>query len=232
MTVCRTVSSPGRGIARGAASASASHDERAGTTPYAAFHADAVHKALTFMRDNLAEFQGLTDHARAASMSPYHFHRVFRSVTGVTPGRFLTSLRLAEAKRLLLSSTMSTTHIGHSVGYLSSGTFATQFARLVGVPPKRFRMAGQKFGGEPVATFLAWRQDADPEAHGRVLVHVGPRPDSREECVALAAFPTGIPQDRPTACALVLAGHGGELVGVSSTSSVSPCRPVPLCVRR
>src|SRR3954452_5216396 len=64
-------------------------------------HAVAVHQALTFMREHLSEPQGLTDHARAASLSPFYFHRVFKGLTGVTPGKFLTSLRLAEAKRLL-----------------------------------------------------------------------------------------------------------------------------------
>jgi AraC-like DNA-binding protein len=102
---------------------------------------------LAFVREHLSEAQGLTDHARTASLSTYHFHRVFKSVTGVTPGRFLTSLRLAEAKRLLLYSSMSASCIGQFVGHLSPGTFTTQLTRRVGLPPRRFRVAGRTLGG-------------------------------------------------------------------------------------
>jgi AraC-like DNA-binding protein len=174
----------------------------------------AVHKALTFMRDHLSETQGLTDHARAASLSPYHFHRVFKSLTGVTPGRFLTSLRLAEAKRLLLCSSMSAAYIGRFVGYLSPGTFTTQFTRLVGLPPRRFREAGRALGGVPVNDALARRLQHHPQVPGSTAVRVCPRPDGGTGCVALAAFWTAVPQDRPTTCAAVRAGHMIALAGL------------------
>jgi AraC family transcriptional regulator len=177
-------------------------------------HAMAVHKALTFMRDHLSEPQGLTDHARAASLSPFHFHRVFKGLTGVTPGRFLTSLRLAEAKRMLLCSSMSSAYIGQFVGYLSAGTFTSQFTRLVGLPPRRFRVAARAIGGIPVTDVLARRAQHHPHAPGSVTVGVGSRPDHQDGCVALAAFRTAVPQDRPTTCAAVRAGQTIAIAGL------------------
>jgi AraC family transcriptional regulator len=177
-------------------------------------HTAAVGKALAFMREHLAEVQGLSDHARAASLSPYHFHRVFKNVTGVTPGRFLTSLRLAEAKRLLLCSTMSATYIGQSVGYLSSGTFTTQFTRLVGLPPRKFRVAGRALGGVPVADVLGQHLRDGPNRPGCVTVRVGPRPGEDPGWVALAAFRMAVPQERPIACAGVMAGDTVTLSGL------------------
>jgi AraC-like DNA-binding protein len=176
-------------------------------------HAEAVRRALAFMRANLPEPQGLADHARAAALSPYHFHRVFRGLTGVTPGRFLTALRLAEAKRLLLCTSTSAAFIGSSVGYLSTGAFTGQFTRLVGLAPGRFRMAGRALGGARVADVLGACPVVEGEAAGRIRVHVGPRPDGTAGAVVLAAFPTGVPQDWPTTCTVVAAGTTGELVG-------------------
>lgn len=179
-------------------------------------HTAAVGKALAFMREHLPEAQGLSDHARAASLSPYHFHRVFKSVTGVTPGRFLTSLRLAEAKRLLLYSSMSAGCIGQFVGYLSPGTFTTQFTRLVGLPPRRFRLAGRDLGGVSVTEVLA--ADARDGAHlpGHLTVKVGPRPDDGTGYVAIAGFRTAVPQEQPTGCAAAMAGDTIAFAGAES----------------
>jgi len=166
-------------------------------------HRDAVRNALDFMRENLPEPQGLTDHARAAALSPYHFHRVFRAITGVTPGRFLTALRLAEAKRLLLSTTLSAAYIGQDVGYLSSGAFSAQFTRLVGLTPGGFRTATRALAGASVADLLAACPEVERHGKSSVRLSVGSRPDGKAGSVLLAAFPTGVPQDWPTACTAV-----------------------------
>jgi len=93
--------------------------------PTAAARVEAVVRALTVMRQRLGEPQSLRDLARAAYLSPFHFHRVFRSVTSVTPGRFLAAMRMAEAKRLLVETPISVTDISIAVGYSSFGTFTT-----------------------------------------------------------------------------------------------------------
>ncbi|MGI5526289.1 hypothetical protein ACQEVX_02335 [Streptomyces syringium] len=65
----------------------------------------AVERAVRRMRDHLGEVQCLSDHAEAGLFSPFHFHRVFRNVTAVTPARFLAALRMAEAQRMMIRGT-------------------------------------------------------------------------------------------------------------------------------
>src|SRR5947209_13544286 len=69
----------------------------------------------------------LREMADAAVFSPFHFHRLFNRLTGVPPGRFLSAVRLATARRLLVESGLRVTDVCFEVGYESLGTFTTQF---------------------------------------------------------------------------------------------------------
>lgn len=99
----------------------------------------AVIRSIERMRDELAADLPLAELARTALFSPFHFHRLFRTVTGETPARFLAALRMAQARRLLLHSRLTVGAISGRVGYTSVGSFTTQFTRQVGVPPEQFR---------------------------------------------------------------------------------------------
>jgi hypothetical protein len=81
-------------------------------------------------------------------------------------------------------------------------------------------MAGRALGGVRVADVLAACPPVAGEAAGRVRVHVGPRPDGTAGSVVLAAFPSGVPQDWPTTCAVVAAGGTGELIGPGAARHV------------
>ncbi|GAA0639375.1 hypothetical protein GCM10010174_71820 [Kutzneria viridogrisea] len=99
----------------------------------------AVARAIEYMFSNLREEVTVEDMARAAMFSKFHFTRLFRRVTGASPGRFLTAVRLQEAKRLLLSTPMSVIQVSRLVGYASVGTFGAKFSKSVGVPPSIYR---------------------------------------------------------------------------------------------
>jgi AraC family transcriptional regulator len=130
-----------------------------------------VVRAIEAMKSGLDSPQPLTALARSGMFSRFYFHRIFREVTAMTPARFLAALRMAEARRLLLHTTMPVTKISARVGYRSLGTFTTQFGRLVGVSPARFREVVRSLGDEPVGARL-------PALHAMVtrpVVTVGTR---------------------------------------------------------
>ncbi|HEX4720955.1 MAG TPA: AraC family transcriptional regulator [Pseudonocardiaceae bacterium] len=102
----------------------------------------AVERAIHAMKNNLGDRLTIDDLARSAMFSKFHFSRVFQRVTGVSPGRFLSAMRLAEAKRLLTSTSITVADIGHQVGYNSVGTFSSRFRSSVGVPPITYRRLG------------------------------------------------------------------------------------------
>lgn len=103
---------------------------------------EAVLRVVESMQENLGEQLTIDDMARTAMFSKFHFSRVFQRVTGLSPGRFLSAVRLREAKRLLSCTSLTVTDISHRVGYSSVGTFSSRFTASVGVSPTRYRQLG------------------------------------------------------------------------------------------
>ena len=100
---------------------------------------EVVRKAVSSIRSRYSEQITLSDLAAEVFVSPYHFSRVFSSEVGVTPGQYLSAVRFFEAKRLLLTTTLTVSDIVCSVGYNSVGTFTSRFTRAVGMSPTQYR---------------------------------------------------------------------------------------------
>jgi AraC family transcriptional regulator len=77
--------------------------------------------------------------ARAAKLSPAHFHRHFKTLFHRTPMQFLQEQRLAAARRLLICSDEPVTNICFMVGWESLGSFSWLFHRRFGCSPHRYR---------------------------------------------------------------------------------------------
>lgn len=75
-------------------------------------------------------------------MSPFHFHRIFKSVTGVTPKAYADARR-AERVRRALSETGTITEAIYDAGFNSGGRFYEQSDKVLGMTPTRFRAGGQ-----------------------------------------------------------------------------------------
>jgi AraC-like DNA-binding protein len=85
--------------------------------------------------------------AREACLSPFHFHRLFRSTFGETPHDFLTRRRMDRARHLLASGEMTVTEVCMEVGYSSLGSFSSKFQSIVGLPPTHYqRQVRRVFG--------------------------------------------------------------------------------------
>ncbi|NUT93281.1 MAG: helix-turn-helix transcriptional regulator [Saccharothrix sp.] len=98
-----------------------------------------VRAAVAIMRDRLAEPVTLADIAAEVHLSVYHLVRVFKDATGRTPHRFLTGLRIEEAKRLLRDTDLSVARIAQRCGFATPGALSTAFLRHTGVRPSTYR---------------------------------------------------------------------------------------------
>jgi AraC family transcriptional regulator len=161
-------------------------------------HYQAVHKVIGAMRERLDDEFSLNDMADVAIMSPFHFNRTFREITGVPPCHFLGAIRLETAKRLLVTTQLSVTDVCFEVGYNSLGTFTRRFTDLLGVSPRRFRrmahapLPGVEFGARDP------RPVSGASFSGRVTA-----PEAFSEPIFIGLFRTPSPEGRPLACALL-----------------------------
>ena len=81
----------------------------------------------------------LTEISKQACLSRYHFLRLFRDTFATTPHQYLIQRRIAKAKELLCSETLSVTDVCFEVGFQSLGSFSALFRRCVGDAPNNYR---------------------------------------------------------------------------------------------
>jgi AraC-like DNA-binding protein len=171
----------------------------------------AVQRAIELMREHLGDELTHRHLARAALLSPYHFNRVFREVTGIPPLQFLYALRLAAAKRLLMTTRRSITDVCLDVGYNSLGTFISRFTRLVGQSPRQLRLLLERDGGAALMSLSSDPGEPAPDSPS-VLRGAVVAPEGACGLIFIGLFPRPIPEGRPIACTVV-AGSGEFQMG-------------------
>ena len=77
--------------------------------------------------------------AQTAGMSEFHFSRLFKKATGLSPSRYFIRQRIARAQQLLQETDTSIIEVGMSVGYSSPSHFAQIFRREAGISPSDYR---------------------------------------------------------------------------------------------
>lgn len=106
--------------------------------------------------------------AKIAGLSPQHFHRIFRALTGETLMSFSRRVRLERAARRLLTSMSSVTEVALEAGYGSHEAFTRAFVMLFDCAPKNFRNQSP--------TRVVPQSDLSPEASKVTLRRWEPQP--------------------------------------------------------
>ena len=103
-----------------------------------------IQRAYVYIQDNYTDELCLEKIARAACMSPHHFHRVFSQVYGITPLRALADRRMQMAHKLLETTDTPVSAICRAVGYHSAPTFSNLFRAKFGVPPSLLQQRSRR----------------------------------------------------------------------------------------
>jgi AraC family transcriptional regulator len=96
-----------------------------------------------FMEERFAERCALGDLARLAGLSPFHFLRVFRATTGLTPHQHLLRTRLRAAASGLAATDVSVTDLALSVGFADLSNFTRSFRAEYRLSPLQYRARHQ-----------------------------------------------------------------------------------------
>ena len=102
-------------------------------------HEQRVLPVLIHCEEHLDEPLSLAELGAMAGFSPYHFHRVFRHVTGEAPKEYLRRLRLERAVYRLKVSPDNVLQIALEAGFSTHETFTRAFTRRFGITPSEFR---------------------------------------------------------------------------------------------
>jgi AraC family transcriptional regulator len=97
-----------------------------------------IRTAQAFITDRLTEDLTLADIARAVNLSPFHFSRVFKQHTGLSPYQFVLQQRIVRAKQLLMRGQHSISDVALEVGFYDQSHFALHFKRLCRMTPRQF----------------------------------------------------------------------------------------------
>lgn len=170
-------------------------------------YGQTVERVIQSMRAHLSEPLSLEEMAEIAYLSPFHFNRIFRSITDIPPGEFLASLRLGAAKRLLLTTTLSVTDVCFELGYTSLGTFTTRFKQFVGFSPLQLRQMADELASAPIQPLLVAHSEMRLLGATRIGGVRGSitAPDSFSGLIFAGLFPKFIAQNGPVACTTVSA---------------------------
>ncbi|MBU8540509.1 AraC family transcriptional regulator [Falsiroseomonas tokyonensis] len=101
-----------------------------------------IARAIALIAADPARPPSLEAMAEAAAFSPFHFHRIYRELTGETPAETLARERLSRAAAMLVRQGLPVAAVAKRCGYGSAAAFTRAFRAAYGVPPAAYRDGG------------------------------------------------------------------------------------------
>ena len=96
-----------------------------------------IAKAVSRLRTDFDHPVNIEELATLVNMSVTTFHRQFKAVAGMSPLQYQKTLRLQEARRLMLTSMLDAGAAGRRVGYSSPAQFSREYCRFFGSAPTK-----------------------------------------------------------------------------------------------
>ncbi|MBW7455416.1 helix-turn-helix domain-containing protein [Paenibacillus sepulcri] len=103
-----------------------------------------IERTIMYMQDHLGENISREQLAAHVGLNPEHYSRMFRKYTGSSPVDYMTELRMEQAKKMLLRSTMSIREIARQVGYGDPYYFSRRFKKMAGIAPSDYMKSPQR----------------------------------------------------------------------------------------
>ncbi len=102
-------------------------------------YARQIEAVIRLMNREFDKNTDLAEYAAMCNVSKFHFLRLFKELTGVSPIEYRNKLRLEHAKALLEDESIPVSEIGTRVGYSSPTYFCDTFKKKTGMSPRQYR---------------------------------------------------------------------------------------------
>ncbi|MGZ9583510.1 AraC family transcriptional regulator [Paenibacillus marinisediminis] len=161
-------------------------------------HVKAAEQAIDYMKKHLDEEVTSEQLAAHVGYSPYHFSRIFKQVTGISPRQYLAALRMESGKSVLLREPSLLMKILLSIGFRSAGSFHTRFKQYVGLSPKKFQTTSSSLV-QHMNQYEHLKLAFDELIHSRLpIIHCRiEAPLSFNGIIFVGLFPRPIPDQKP-----------------------------------
>ena len=104
-------------------------------------YAESIKPAIKEMYHHYSENKTLSDYAGMCHISKYHFIRIFKKSTGMSPIEYRNHIRINVAKDLLTDTEMSINKISEYCGFSNANYFCDVFRKSEGLSPSAYRQA-------------------------------------------------------------------------------------------
>lgn len=98
-----------------------------------------IQEAILYIQENYRAKINIDTVASVASLSKYHFSRMFKKIIGISYRNYLNNIRIEKAKEMLQNSRLSITEIAFSVGHNDLTNFERIFKKKVGCAPSEYK---------------------------------------------------------------------------------------------
>jgi AraC-like DNA-binding protein/mannose-6-phosphate isomerase-like protein (cupin superfamily) len=123
------------------------------TTPTSAYP-EAVHNAVSYLRENYAAAYNAAETAAAVGLSTSHLRALFEKWLGESPKRFHTRFRIQQAQRLLGTQNLPVSEVAMLVGFEDVHHFSRVFKQFTGLAPSHYAERQQQPNQDNIATPL------------------------------------------------------------------------------
>ncbi|MCZ8156400.1 MAG: AraC family transcriptional regulator [Leptospira sp.] len=114
---------------------------------------EKIHLAQQFLEKNLDQNVNLQKIAEASFLSPYHFHRMFHSVVGMTPRVYFEKLKLERSAFLLTITDHSIADIAWELSFDNPESYARSFKKMFQMTPTQFRKQNTRIQSDRIGNF-------------------------------------------------------------------------------
>jgi len=122
-----------------------------------------IELVLEYIEHNIGSDLSLQNLSKIAGFSPYHFHRIFHSVTGKNLHQYILERRLNNCAMQLLYKDRDITEIALDFGFSSSSAFARSFKKHFGYTPTQYKITKVRKHPVPFAEIPRKQFSLDPD---------------------------------------------------------------------